>query len=135
MLCGGTSRTCRGLALIWKNEEGVEIKGSCNHYIDFEVYCEQIGRWRYMGFYGCPERGRHRESWDLIHGLASISSMPWCIIGDFNDMMFGYEKQGGHAQPRSLLEGFTKAVNDSRLMDLGYTGSEFTWERSRGGAA
>lgn len=29
-----------GLALLWKNEGGVEIKGSCNHYIDFEVSCE-----------------------------------------------------------------------------------------------
>lgn len=53
--------------------------------------------------------------------------MPWCIIGDFNDMMFGYEKQGGRAHPRSLLEGFTEAVNDSGLMDLWYTGSDFTW--------
>lgn len=61
-----------------------------------------------------------------------MSPMPWCIIGDFNDMMFGYEKQGGQAQPRRLLEGFTEAVNDSGLMDLGYKGSEFTWERSRG---
>lgn len=59
-----------GLALIWKNERGVEIKGSCNHYIDFEVVCDQIGRWRYTGFYGCPERGRRQESWNLLKELA-----------------------------------------------------------------
>lgn len=52
-----------GLALMWKNEGGVDIKGSSNHYIDFEVCCDQIGRWRYTGFYGCPERQRRRESW------------------------------------------------------------------------
>lgn len=36
-----------GLALMWKNTGAVEIKDNCNHYIDFEVVCEQIGRWRY----------------------------------------------------------------------------------------
>lgn len=51
-----------GLALMWKNDGRIEIKGSCNHYIDFEVYCEQMGRWRYTGYYGCPERSRRQES-------------------------------------------------------------------------
>lgn len=59
-----------GLALIWKNEGGVEIKGSCNNYIDFEVACEQIGRWRYTGYYGYPERSRRKEAWNMIRNLA-----------------------------------------------------------------
>lgn len=51
-----------GLALMWKIERGVEVRSSNNHYIDFEVNCEQVGRWRYTRFYGCPERQRKRES-------------------------------------------------------------------------
>ncbi|KAK1354012.1 hypothetical protein POM88_047268 [Heracleum sosnowskyi] len=121
-----------GLALIWKNEGGVEIKGSCNHYIDFEVYCEQVGRWRYTGYYGCPERSRRRESWRMLRELASRSNLPWCVIGDFNDMMFVNEKRGGRVQPRWLLDGFSEAVNACGLVDLGFKGCEFTWERSRG---
>lgn len=31
-----------GLVLMWKNEGGREIKGSCNHHIDFEVVYEQV---------------------------------------------------------------------------------------------
>lgn len=121
-----------GLALMWKNAGGVVIKGSCNHYIDFEVMCEQIGRWRYTGFYGCPERRRREESWDLIRELKGKSDLPWCILGDFNDMMFGFEKVGGRPQPRRLLDGFTKAIMECNLIDLGFTGHEFTWEKSRG---
>lgn len=34
-----------GLALMWKNEGAVEIKGSSQHNFDFEVMIEQIGRW------------------------------------------------------------------------------------------
>ncbi|XP_017233198.1 uncharacterized protein LOC108207248 [Daucus carota subsp. sativus] len=121
-----------GLALIWKNEGGVEIKGTCNHYIDCEVVCEHIGRWRYTGFYGCPERQRRQESWNLLKQLARESQIPWFVIGDFNDMMFDHEKQGGRPQPRALLEGFRDTVSDCGLMDIGFTGSEFTWEQSRG---
>ena len=121
-----------GLTLIWKNAGGVEIKGSCNHYIDFDVVCNQIGKWRYTGFYGCPERTRRQESWDIIRSLASRSSLPWCMLGDYNDMMYGFEKIGGRPQPRALLEGFNKVVMECGLEDLGFSGSEFTWEKSRG---
>ncbi|XP_074361982.1 uncharacterized protein LOC141702184 [Apium graveolens] len=121
-----------GLALMWKNTGAVEIKDSCNHYIDFEVECEQIGRWRYTGFYGCPERGRRQESWDLLRGLASSSHLPWYVLRDFNDMLYEFEKLGGRPHPRNLLEGFHNTVIDCGLEDLGFTGCEFTWERYRG---
>lgn len=94
--------------------------------------CEQIGKWRYTGFYGCPERERRQESWNLLRTLATESDLPWCVLGDFNDMLFDFEKQGGRPQPRSLLEGFTNTIIDCRLEDLGFNGCEFTWERSRG---
>lgn len=84
-----------GLALFWKNEGGCQIREVHKHFIDFEVENDQIGRWRYTGFYGCPERGRRRESWNLIRYLESKSDLPWCIIGDFNDLMFAEEKRGG----------------------------------------
>lgn len=68
----------------------------------------------------------------LLGDLATKSMLPWCIIGDFNDMMFAYEKLGGRPHPISLLEGFNEVITDCGLMDLGFTGSEFTWEKSRG---
>lgn len=39
---------------------------------------------------------------------------------------------GGRVHPRVLIEGFNEAVGKRQLMDLGYSGSKFTWERSRG---
>lgn len=118
-----------------ENKGGVEIKGSCNHYIDCEVMCGQVGRWRYTGFYGCPERHRREESWSLLTQLYGVSQLPWCIAGDFNDIMFDHEKKGGRPQPRFLLDGFRNVVANCGLTDLGFSGSEFTWESSRGSAA
>lgn len=50
-----------GLALFWKNAGGVSIGSSSLNYIDFEVYHEQLGRCRYTGFYGHPERNKRSQ--------------------------------------------------------------------------
>ncbi|XP_074359582.1 uncharacterized protein LOC141698981 [Apium graveolens] len=42
------------------------------------------------------------------------------------------EKEGGQRHPRNLLSGFSEAINDCELVDLGYEGEKFTWERFRG---
>ncbi|KAL8115005.1 hypothetical protein AgCh_021723 [Apium graveolens] len=88
--------------------------------------------WRYTGYYGFPERGRRTEAWDMLRQLERDSLLPWCIIGDFNDLMTADEKEGGHIHPRALLNGFSEAINDCALIDLGYKGDKFTWERFRG---
>ncbi|XP_074336020.1 uncharacterized protein LOC141673185 [Apium graveolens] len=121
-----------GVALIWKNEGGINIVDSCSNFIDFEVQHEQLGRWRYTGYYGYPERGRRAESWDMMRRLAGASTLPWCLIGDFNDIVTMEEKTGGSRQPRVLLDGFAEAITDCGLADLCYTGDRYTWEMSRG---
>lgn len=51
----------------------------------------------------------------MIRRLARISTIPWCILGDFNDLMYDSDKRGVHPHPLPLLEGFGKAVEDSLL--------------------
>lgn len=45
-------------------------------------------------FYGFPERERRKASWDLLRHLSSVSQLPWCAFGDFNDLLFSSEKRG-----------------------------------------
>lgn len=120
-----------GLALLWKNKDGCKVTKTTRNYIDFEVTNEQVGSWRYTGFYGFPERQRRYESWEMLRSLAGESVLSWCVIGDFNDMMFDTEKRGGRKHPYSLL-GFTETLHDCGLRDLGYVREQFTWERGRG---
>lgn len=69
------------------------------------------------GFYGCPDRSRRKESCSMLKDLAARSSIPWCVIGEFNDMMFMHEKKG--VRLSFLLEGFKDTVYECGLMDLG----------------
>ncbi|XP_074352289.1 uncharacterized protein LOC141691448 [Apium graveolens] len=64
--------------------------------------------------------------------LATRSALPWCMISDFNDLMFEDEKRGGQVHPRNLLTGFTDAVNECDPVDLGFGGEKYAWKKSRG---
>ncbi|XP_074336036.1 uncharacterized protein LOC141673201 [Apium graveolens] len=44
----------------------------------------------------------------------------------------GLDTLGGNPHPQSLLDGFRLAVEDCHLVELDFTGGEFTWEKSKG---
>lgn len=50
--------------------------------------------WRLTCFYGFPERERCQSSCDLIRSIASNSQLPWCVFGDFNDILYSSDKKG-----------------------------------------
>lgn len=64
--------------------------------------------------------------------LKDKSELPWCLIGDFNNVMAQVDKRGGNPYPNWLLEGFQRAVDDCGLLDLDLIGYQYTWERGRG---
>lgn len=68
----------------------------------------------------------------MLRHLAAPSTLPWCVIGDFNDLLSHNEKRGGRKQPQTLIDGFSDTVVDCGLYDLGFVGAKYTWERSRG---
>ena len=121
-----------GLALLWDGKYEAHLIKYAKNFVDIEIRGAGMSHWRLTGYYGYPESARRRESWDLLRYLATISSLPWICLGDFNDLLFNYEKRGRRAQPNWKLRGFREAVADAGLVDLGMAGYPFTWERSRG---
>ncbi|XP_055959787.1 uncharacterized protein LOC130014852 [Mercurialis annua] len=120
-----------GLAFFWKAEYDVEISSSCDNYIDLLIKGVDGQSWRLTGFYGYPERWRRRDSWNLIHNLSQENSAPWCVIGDFNDLLSHEEKRGGAAHPNWLVNGFRDTILASGLLEMEATGYKFTWSRGR----
>ncbi|KAM6543427.1 hypothetical protein CsatB_007874 [Cannabis sativa] len=56
-----------------------------------------FGNWRLIGVYGEPNRSRRHETWTLLLTLAGESKLPWCVIGDINNVGHPYtwEKRRG----------------------------------------
>lgn len=93
---------------------------SLNH-IDVIFLKDSNPHWRLTCYYGYPERGRRREAWEFIHFLAGKSNLPWCIAGDFNDMLHAFDRKRVHPHPLSLLNGFRMAIEDCALIELELT--------------
>jgi len=74
-----------------------------------------------------PNGGRRRAAWDFLRQLSQQSSRPWCIFGDFNDIMDASKKRGRTKRSNWLINGFRRVVMDFGLSDVPVEGYLFTW--------
>lgn len=117
---------------MWKHSISGEIMDSSQNHIDIVIKENSNLSWRLTCYYGFPERERRQEAWNFIRMLASKSQLPWCIIGDFNDILYSSDKKGRHTHPQNLMNGFRSAIEDCSLLEIDLTGGEFTWEKGKG---
>jgi hypothetical protein len=107
-----------GLALYWNTSFNCTVINYSNNHISVRIDDHAMGPWQFTGYYGFPEGGRRRNAWDYLHGLARDVSLPWCIGGDFNDILFEHEKSGMTDRAYWLINWFRQAVTDSGLTDV-----------------
>ena len=104
-----------------------------NYHIDTIVNGGTEEAWRLTGFYGEPETSRRCEGWSMLRLLSSKSRLPWCCIGDFNELLQVGEKKGGNPRSHNLMQAFREAMDACEFVDLGFSGPTFTWHGKRGG--
>ncbi|XP_074322706.1 uncharacterized protein LOC141659680 [Apium graveolens] len=121
-----------GLAILWKITVICNVIGSSQNHVDMHIIKTGIPVWRLTSYYGFPERERWQEAWNMLRQLAQVDSIPWCIFGNFNDLLFAKDKSGKHPHPQNLLDGFQATTEDCNLTELELKGGEFTWEKSKG---
>lgn len=76
-----------GLALLWKDEMGVEIHNISRRHIHVEVKPTNMTPWVFTGFYGHPEVNKRCEVWVRMWFLKSVVNGPWLCAGDFNEIL------------------------------------------------
>jgi hypothetical protein len=121
-----------GVAVYWMSHIGCVITNYSHNHIDMTVNDPIRGAWRLTGFYGYPEGSRRRDSWNFLRQLSRSSTLPWCVIGDFNDILSSDEKKGRTDRANWLINGFRGAVFDAGLFDINMEGYRFTWFKSLG---
>lgn len=57
------------------------------------------------------------------------NTLPWLVCGDFNGIFYASEKIRGVPREEGRMEMFSDALRSCDLVDVGYSGSWFTWER------
>ncbi|XP_019196000.1 PREDICTED: uncharacterized protein LOC109189827 [Ipomoea nil] len=121
-----------GLALLWRYNSTARLISYSKNHVDVEVTVESHPPWRMTCYYGFPQRSRRRESWDVLKRLSTQSTLPWVVIGDFNDLLFQSEKRGNNPHPENLLRGFGETLDLCGVLQLPMEGYPYTWERGEG---
>ncbi|KAH0697938.1 hypothetical protein KY289_015420 [Solanum tuberosum] len=82
-----------------------------------------------FGYAKCKDELR-RTLWDRFIHLSTVK-IPWCTIGDFNVIISIDEKKGGIPYNMNKSFEFISVIEASGLIDLGYSGSQYTWCNNR----
>lgn len=113
---------CGGLAVFWKNEVNLHIRGVSRLYIDADETEKDGFIWRFMGFYGKPSLENKDVSWRALRVLNAARKRPWLFMGDFNEILLSCEKEGGVPRPQACMDKFREVLEDCGLHDLGFEG-------------
>lgn len=84
------------------------------------------------GVYGSTDYRQRRSLWDYLSN-SSFSSKPWCVIGDFNAILFDNEKFSTRPPSPLAVREFHEMALAAGLKDLGFKGNKFTWANNRQG--
>lgn len=112
LFCVDSLGLSEDLALLWNTEINVNVLSFSKNHIDAKVTnLGDLNPWRFIGFYGYPERNKRRESWSLLKHLHLKRNLPWALMEDFNDLRSSDEKLGSTPHPQWLCRGFDDAID------------------------
>ena len=80
-------------------------------------------------FYGEARTHLRHQTWDVMKGISNLSELPWVCIGDFNEVLRPDEQEGVGERSNAQIQGFRDAVDICMLMDMGYQGHFWTYEK------
>ncbi|KAA3474146.1 reverse transcriptase [Gossypium australe] len=121
-----------GLSLGWNGNSLISLKSYSPFHIDADVNdCDNGVKWRLTGFYGNPIERLRSMSWDLLRHLHNSNCGHWLVLGDFNEITSSCEKREGRLRSENQMTKFRNALEDCGLINLGFSGRWYTWERGR----
>jgi hypothetical protein len=130
-ICNPSDGRSGGLLMLYKKDIKVELIFSAPMYIDVKIIERDDKVWRFTGIYG-ESRWEHKyKTWDKIRELKNNSQLPWVILGDFNELLYSHEKEGGNPRPQRCMQAFRDCLVDCSLEDMGFSGDSFTWKRGK----
>lgn len=121
------------LAMLWKvQDEAFVLSYGNNLDVDLDINLSGHPKFRLTGFYEELNRSLRRETWGKLRQLANVSLLPWCVLGDLNNVLCNGDKRGGRPYPSWLIDGFQEVLEDCNLIDMELIGHQFSWEMCRG---
>lgn len=77
--------------------------------------------------YTSPKAVIRQELWDYLVSLGATICTPWLLLGDFNQVVDGFEKRRGRQLASNGMGAFRRMIDNCGLIDLGFVEPKFTW--------
>ena len=119
-----------GIWLLWSSHVNVTIAQSHHQFIHAEIKWVKHGKSTFLtAVYGSPSPSTRERLWYDLSGLMSNTSGNWLLAGDFNAVLTSQERRGGRSSQCKGNKSFISFVESHSLVDLGFSGPQFTWRR------
>jgi hypothetical protein len=79
--------------------------------------------------YDEPEWNQKHVTWDALRAIKSDLRIPCRLMGDFNEILYNIEKEGGRPRAQRQMQAFHDVLMECNLNDVGFVGDRFTWRR------
>lgn len=89
-----------GIATLWKNADYVKLSSMSRAHINVIFTLTDGHTWHLTGVFGEPMRSQRHKTWELLRNLSRDANLPWCLVGDFNNVTSQAYKKGGAVYPR-----------------------------------
>lgn len=117
-----------GVWMLSKNSSfKVEVIQTRFHFIHFLIRDKGRTLMTCTTVYIHPQGIRKKQCLENLKSLASYTTGPWMLIGDFNEIMYDREKKWGAPANQGRCFCFRKWVNECKLINMEATGPKFTW--------
>ena len=122
-----------GLWILW-NKEDVEISLLAlmeqEIHSTVKVHASNLS-WLFFTIYASPRLAERRILWCNIEEVGCLHTLPWLMIGDFNEVLYGEDKFGGNQVNINWAMEFKACLDSCSFVDLGFAGPKYTWANKR----
>ena len=120
-----------GIAALWNNDKiHVSVLSKDTRSINlpvFDTYLQKNSLISYI--YGPAQKWEKQQFWTQLHALNSMIDIPWCIIGDLNEIALPEDKIGGSLLLTNRFQYLPPLITAMNGQSIESLGTPFTWKR------
>lgn len=79
--------------------------------------------------YGEAQTHLRHQTWTTLKNISTTSNLPWLCLGVFNEVLRLEEHDGVGQRSNAQIQAFRDAVHICMLLDIGYSGQFWTFEK------